>query len=244
MHTQRLVSLYTHAFGLAGAPSSFCRLTSIVLRDLIGIICLCYMDDIVIFARTPEELLERLRRVLDRLRSVGLKVKPSKCVLFQEQVQFLGHLVSQKGVEPLSEKIEAIKNWPRPHCLRDVRAFYGLASYYRRFVKGFATIAEPLRKLTRKNVHFEWTAEAQDAFDKLKLTLQEPTTLAFPHLGYRRVTCCHWSSPLPGYRGGRTSNCILFTRHVTNTKKLLPNPSRIVGSYCSIAAFPALSFGQ
>ena len=168
-------------FGLAGAPSTFCRLMSIVLRDILWKVCLCYLDDIIIFARTPEESLERLRIVLDRLREVGLKVKPSKCALFKTQVHFLGHMISENGVEPQPEKVKAIQDGPRPRCVRDVRAFYGLASYYRKFVKGFATMAEPLTKLTRKSVRFEWTQEAQDAFDKLKLALQEATSLAFPH---------------------------------------------------------------
>jgi len=97
---------------------------------------------VIIFAKTPQELLQRSKLVLDRLKEVGLKVKPSKCVLFRKEIQFLGHQVSQHGVEPLPEKIRAIKEWPVPHCIRDVRAFFGLASYYRKFVKGFATIAE------------------------------------------------------------------------------------------------------
>ena len=168
-------------FGLAGAPSTFCRLMSIVLRDLLWKVCLCYLDDIIIFARTPEESLERLRIVLDRLREVGLKVKPSKCALFKTQVHFLGHMISENGVEPQPEKVKAIQDWPRPRCVRDVRAFYAFASYYRKFVKGFAIMAETLTKLTRKSVRFEWTQEAQDAFDKLKLALQEATSLAFPY---------------------------------------------------------------
>jgi len=90
-------------------------------------------------------------------------------------------VISQHGVEPQPEKIEAIMNWPRPKCIRDIRAFYGLASYYRRFVKNFANVAEPLTKLTRKNTKFEWTDEAQEAFDRLKRALQEATTVAFPH---------------------------------------------------------------
>ena len=120
-------------------------------------ICLCYLDDIVIYANTQEELLDRLKTVLDRLRDVGLKAKRSKCALFNENTRFLGHVVSQYGNEPQPERIQAIEEWPRPLCLRDVRAFYGLASYYRRFVKGFANIAEPLTSLTKKNVSFEWT---------------------------------------------------------------------------------------
>ena len=80
-------------FGLAGAPASFCRLMSNVFKDYLWKICLCYLDDIIVFARTPEELLERLRIILNRLREVGLKVKPSKCVLFKRDIEFLGHLV-------------------------------------------------------------------------------------------------------------------------------------------------------
>ena len=121
-----------------------------VLLQLLWRICLCYLDDIVIYGRTQAELLERINIVLLRLRDVGLKVKPSKCDLFKTEIQFLGHLVSNKGVQPLPHKVAAIKEWPTPHCLRDVRAFYGLASYYRKFVKSFATIAEPLTRLTKK----------------------------------------------------------------------------------------------
>jgi len=141
-------------FGLSGAPGSFCRLMSIVLRDLLWVVCLCYLDDIVVFARSPEELLKRLRIVLDRLRDVGLKAKPSKCKLFKPEIKFLGHMVCVDGIDPLPDKLEAIRDWPVSHCLRDVRAFFGLASYYRRFVKGYATIAEPLTRLTRKNGSF------------------------------------------------------------------------------------------
>ena len=132
------------------------------------------------FARSPQEVLERLRIVLDRLRDVGLKAKPSKCELFKTEIKFLGHMVSADGINPLPYKLEAIRDWPVPHCLRDVRAFFGLASYYRRFVKGYATIAEPLTRLTRKLARFEWTDEAQQAFDALKKALIEATSLAFP----------------------------------------------------------------
>ena len=95
-------------FGLSRAPGSFCRLMSRVLKDLIWNICLCYLDDIVIYAKTPQELLERLRTVLDRLHQVGLKVKPSKCDLFKTEI--LGHLVSKAGIKPLPEKVEAIQD--------------------------------------------------------------------------------------------------------------------------------------
>ena len=121
-----------------------------------------------------------MRIVLDRLRNVGLKAKPSKCEVFKTEIKFLGHMVSADGINPLPDKLEAIRDWPVPHCLRDVRAFFSLASYYRRFVKGFATIAEPLTRLTRKMARFEWTDGAQQAFEALKKALVEATSLAFP----------------------------------------------------------------
>jgi len=122
---------------------------SIVLRDQLRKICLYYLDDIIVFAKTPQELLERLHTVLTRLLDVGLKVKPSITVLFKTEIDFLGHSVTAHGVNPLPEKLQVIHDWPTPHCLRDARASFGLASYYRKFVKNFATIAEALSRLTK-----------------------------------------------------------------------------------------------
>jgi len=167
-------------FGLANAPSTFCRLMQTVLSDLLYTQCLCFLDDIIISADDPGQLIDRLDTVFTRLRECGLKAKPSKCVLFKSPINFLGHLVSEDGIQPQPEKLEAIKNWPTPHCLRDVRAFYGLASYYRKFVKDFAAIAEPLSRLTKKNTPFVWTDEAQKSFDKLKSALLATEILAYP----------------------------------------------------------------
>ena len=97
-------------FGLAGAPASFCRLMSIIFKDHLWKICLSYFDDINVYARTPEELLDRLRTVLNHLREVGLKVKPSNCALFKRDIEFLGHLVSASGVDPVPDKLQAIRD--------------------------------------------------------------------------------------------------------------------------------------
>ena len=96
------------------------------------------------------------------------------------EIEFIGHSVSATGVDPLPDKLTAIRDWPTSHCLRDVRAFYGLASYYRRFVMNFATIAEPLTRLTKINTPFHWSSEADRGFRRLKQALIDATTLAFP----------------------------------------------------------------
>jgi len=140
-------------FGLSNAPATFCRLMHRVLRDHLWRICLCYLDDVIVYATSQRELLERLHTILSCLHRVGLKVKPSKS-LFKERISFLGHMVSAQGIDPQEEKIKSIQDWPVPNCVRDVRAFFGLASYYRKFVKNFASIAEPLSALTKKGVRF------------------------------------------------------------------------------------------
>jgi len=108
--TRRGLFHFTHMpFGLTG---TFYRLMSIVLRKYLWEICLCYLDDIIIFGRTPQELLDRMRTILDKLYKVGLKVKPSKCVLFETEIQYLdlGHLVSEAGINLMPEKIQALKS--------------------------------------------------------------------------------------------------------------------------------------
>jgi len=122
-------------FGLSNAPATFCRLMHRVLRDHLWRICLCYLDDVIVYATSQRELLERLHTILSCLNKVGLKVKPSKCSLFNERIFFLGHMVSAEGIDPQEEKIRSIQDWPVPKCVRDVRAFFGLASYYRKFVQ-------------------------------------------------------------------------------------------------------------
>jgi Reverse transcriptase (RNA-dependent DNA polymerase) len=120
----------TMPFGLCNAGATFQRLMDIVLSGLTYEICLAYIDDIVIYSRTINEHFDRLRVVLGRLRSAGLKLKPSKCFLFRKSVGFLGHVVSGEGIETDPRKIQAIIQWPRPAIVRDFRAWLGLTGYY------------------------------------------------------------------------------------------------------------------
>ena len=136
----------------------------------------------IIFGKTVPEELSRLRQVFHRLRQANLKLKPRKCHLFKTQVSYLGHVVSNKGVSTQEEKIEAVKTWPTPKNVTEVRSFLGLASYYRRFVEGFASIAKPLHHLTEKGRagQFEWSPVCQAAFDELKQRLTSAPILGYP----------------------------------------------------------------
>ena len=107
-------------------------------------LCLVYHDDIIVYSNSVETHLNRLVTVLERLRSAGLKLKPEKCALFQKSVAFLGHVISSDGIGTDPQKTKTVAEWPVPNCTRDVRAFLGLADYYRRFVKDFALIASPM----------------------------------------------------------------------------------------------------
>jgi len=138
---------------------------------------LVYLDDLIIIANSFEQLTGRFETVLGRLRAANLKLNCSKCELFKRKVSFLGHIISGDGIEVQPEKIESVRCWPIPKSLTEVRSFLGLASYYRRFIRGFSFIAAPLYKLMRKNVQFHWGAEQQDAFDELKTALTSAPVL-------------------------------------------------------------------
>jgi len=152
----------------------------LVLAGLTWNICLVYLDNVIVMSATFDEHLTRLTTVFDRLRAANLKLKPSKCKLFQREVIFLGHLVSADGIAPDPSKIQAVQNWPRPRNLTETRAFVGLASYYRNFVADFATIARPLYEFTKKGQSFKWTDRQEEAFFLLKKKLTEASVLAMP----------------------------------------------------------------
>ena len=168
-------------FGLCNAPGTFERVMEVVMRGLQWKTCLVYLDDIVVFAASFEEHLERLEEVLQRLRTAGLKVKPSKCQLGRRRVGFLGHIVSQEGVGTDPAKVEAVRSWPAPASTTEVRSFLGLAGYYRAFVPDFSTVAKPLSALAEKGRVFHWSEECQEAFNELKRLLTASPILAFPH---------------------------------------------------------------
>lgn len=156
-------------FGLCNAPATFERMMDAVLRGLKWKICLCYLDDVVIFSKTFEEHLQRLTTVLSCLSHAGLQLNAKKCRFAARQIKVLGHLVSKDGIQPDPEKIQAVSNMPKPTTEKELRSFLGLCSYFRRFVRGFASIAAPLHDLLKKSSHPpSWTSQCEAAFNQLK----------------------------------------------------------------------------
>jgi len=141
-------------FGLSTAPGTFQRFMDLTMCGLTYESVLVYLDDLIIIANSFEQLMGRFETVLGRLHAANLKLNCSKCELFKRKVSFLGHIISGDGIEVQPEKIEFVRCWPIPKSLTEVRSFLGLASYYRRFIRGFSVIAAPLYKLMRKNVQF------------------------------------------------------------------------------------------
>ena len=135
-------------FGLCNAPATFERLMEFVLRGLTWKTCLVYLDDMMVMGRNFREHLENFQEVFGRIRNAYLKLNPKKCLLFQKEVKFLGHVVSSDGIQTDPDKISAVRDWPKPSNIHELRSFLGICTYYRRFVEGFADIAKPLHQLT------------------------------------------------------------------------------------------------
>ena len=148
-----------------------------VLQGLRWSRCLVYLDDIISFGTTFEDALDNLTLIFERLCTYGLRLKSTKCHMFRTSVPFLGHIVGRRGLECDPKKIEDVKSWPVPDCLRSVRQFLGFVGYYRRFVPSFADLAEPLVALTGKDVPFVWRTTA---FVNLRDALVRAPVLAFP----------------------------------------------------------------
>ena len=152
-------------FGLTNAPATFQHLMESCQGEKHLSLCIIYLDGIIVFSKTPEEHLKRLRGVFEKLAKAGLKLKPSKCEFFISKIAYLGHNVSAKGMETDLKKIEAVKNWTTPKTVTDIRGFLGFTNHYRRFIRGYAKVAKPLNTLVsgdnanRKKALADWTVK-------------------------------------------------------------------------------------
>jgi len=154
-----------------------------VLRAFIGKFVVVYFDDILIYSKSHAEHIDHLRVVFNALRNARLFGNIEKCIFCTDRVSFLGYVVTPQGIEVDEAKIEAIKSWPTPQTVTQVRSFHGLAGFYRRFVKDFSTIAAPLNELMKKGVPFHWGQAQEDSFTLLKEKLTNAPLLQLPDFG-------------------------------------------------------------
>ncbi|GKE98607.1 putative reverse transcriptase domain-containing protein [Tanacetum coccineum] len=167
-------------FGLTNAPAVFMDLMNRVCKPYLDKFVIVFIDDILIYSKNKQEHEEHLKIILELLKKEELHAKFSKSEFWIPKVQFLVHVIDNKGIHVDPSNIESVKNWASPKTLTEIRQFLGLAGYYRRFIEGFSKIAKPMTKLTQKKVKFEWGDKQEAAFQLLKQKLCSAPILALP----------------------------------------------------------------
>ncbi|UYV80104.1 hypothetical protein LAZ67_18001713 [Cordylochernes scorpioides] len=164
-------------FGLCNAPATFERNMENMLGNLRWQICLCYLDDVIIYSPDFPTHLKRLEAVFRCFRESNLRLNDKKCRFAFEELEILGYITSKHGIKPAEHNIKAVRNFPRPKKVKEVQFFLGMCSYYRKFIKDFSKIADPLTNLIKKSVSFTWTERQEEAFQTLKTALLSPPIL-------------------------------------------------------------------
>lgn len=179
-------------FGLVNAGASYQRLADRITHDLP--FCEPYIDDTFLFSKTWAGHIANLRTLLTRYREYGLKLNAAKCNWAASHIQCLGYIVGEDGIKVDPDKVSAVVNLPTPQHVSDVRSFVGMCSYYRGFIPNFAALAEPLQRLTKKGVPFEWDARCEAAFTALKAALTSADVLRLPDWSRPFILTTDWST--------------------------------------------------
>ena len=167
-------------FGLTNAPAIFQHMMTDIFQDLIGVYVLVYLDDIIIYSENPNDHKRHVRIVFERLRKYKLYCKLEKCSFATDAISYLGYVISTQGVSMDPSKVSAVLSWPTPESVHDIQVFLGFANFYRRFIQDYAKVTQPLTSLLRKDVQFEWTKIAAEAFGTLKQAFASPPVLVHP----------------------------------------------------------------
>ena len=185
-------------FGLCNAPATFQNAMNCLFGHRIGLFVLVYMDDILIYSKSKEEHTQHLHEVLSLLQQHEYHVKISKCHFYQTKVSFLGHLISQDGLQVDPAKIETVKKWHPPTDKTGVRSLLGFGNYFRRFIYGYSQIVLPLLELTKKNTPMTWTVECQQAFENLRDAIINAPVLKHPDMSQPFQLICDASNYASG----------------------------------------------
>ncbi|KAI3816044.1 hypothetical protein L1987_15729 [Smallanthus sonchifolius] len=167
-------------FGLTNAPAVFMDLMNRVCRPFLDRLVIVFINDLLIYSRSEGDHACHLREILEVLQREKLYAKFSKCAFWLREIQFLGHVINEKGISVDPSKIVPVKYWLSPKTPSEIRSFMGLAGYYRRFIENFSRIALPMTKLTRKETKFVWGSEQESAFRLLKEKLSKAPILSLP----------------------------------------------------------------
>lgn len=177
INTHRGLFQYTRLpFGVASAPAIFQAAMEQVLQGLEGVVC--FLDDMLISGRTESEHLARLNAVLQRLEQNGLRLKLPKCEFMKPTVEYLGYVVDSDGLHPTSEKVQAVKDAPRPKNVQELRSYLGMLQYYARFLPNLSSVIHPLNELLSSKTPWKWTPECEKAFEASKDELVSSQVLA------------------------------------------------------------------
>jgi RNase H-like domain found in reverse transcriptase/Reverse transcriptase (RNA-dependent DNA polymerase)/Integrase zinc binding domain/Chromo (CHRromatin Organisation MOdifier) domain len=155
-------------FGLTNAPATFQALINDILRENLDMFVTAYLDDILIYSKTKQEHIQHVTWVLERLEQHGMRIRGDKCAFHQQEVEYLGFILTTEGIRMDPKKVEAVTTWPEPTNVTEIQEFMGFANFYRRFIKGYSGITTPLTDLTKKEKAWAWTENEQFAFDELK----------------------------------------------------------------------------
>ena len=170
--------------GLCNSPARFQSIMNRIFQPLLNKCVTVYLDDILVFSKTPEEHERHLQQVFDILQASKFVVKRSKCCFNLPEVKYLGHVVGRDGVKVDPAKVSAVERWPRPETVTQVRSFLGFTNYFRRFVSGYAEMARPLHAVLhgarKKHTKVVWNSECQKAFESLRESLVKAPVLAVP----------------------------------------------------------------
>lgn len=174
-------------FGLCNAPATFQRMMNNILRDLIPKKCLVYIDDILVFGKTWEDFVKHFAEVLHRLAQAGIILNEKKCKVGFEEIEFLGHSISEQGIKPSSNKVQQMIFYPIPQNKQELQRFLGLAGYFAKFISNYSSKVASLRLLLKGGTQWFWTDQHQSSFESLKKDLSTYPMLAHYERSYDHI---------------------------------------------------------